>query len=224
MAGNPIQDILQMLMSQGGAMPPGGGNIPMMPQQGPQEAAIAAVSPQSQNSGMMGIGLPPQMASLMPPSGMPPGMASPAEVSESENMESFRDPQGERSEYDPNFPEDYEEEDMESREVDPEEDDTGDPVRAQTESELDDVRNQMSTEDEDFESGGETPTQKDLDMLREHPTDGMIRDFAERFPKYIAELILMEGGDPSRSPDQYAMSDEEYAETQKDRSTRIDER
>jgi len=198
MPGNPIQDVLQMLMQQGGggmpggagmppgAMPPGGGNIPMM-QGGPQQAEIAPLSPQSQ--GMAQGGEPPPTGDFLPPQ-MPMPQGEPP----MEGIEGMMD----------------------------------DPRRAETEGELEDVRSQMqgaSTEDDDYEwQGDETPTAMDMEYMKENPTDSVLHEFYTRFPKYMMELILSEGGNPRQSPDQYAMDDEEFENLQSDRSTMIDER
>jgi len=102
-----------------------------------------------------------------------------------------------------------------------------DPVRDETEGELGDARQAILSAQGDEEAdweGTRTPTDADLEYVREHPTDGVLNSFFERFPDWTAEDILMRGGDPSKSPDEYATSDEEWERMQSDRSTRIDER
>jgi len=173
MAVNPMQDILQMLMQQGGA-----GNIPAM-QPGPQQAG--------------GMGVAPQMPAYMDQA-MPQGAPMPA-------------PTG-----DPRFS------------------GAPDPLRDETEGELADVRQTIragsmpGAEEGDWEGMGGKPTEADLEFLRENPTDGVLSDFFKNFPDYMRELILSEGGNPSTSPDEYAMSDEEWEETQSGRSTQTDEK
>lgn len=169
MPGNPMQDILQMLMQQGGA-----GNMPAM-QPGPQQAGGMGVAPMPMPAGEM----PP-----MPP--MPPGAPPPM---------------------------------------------SDDPVRDETEGELADVRSQMNGQmgDDEYEEGSNwegdgTPSPRDLAKIKEAPTDGNLASFFQTFPDYMRELILSEGGNPSGSPDQYAMSDEDWEETQEGRSTQTDEK
>jgi len=103
-----------------------------------------------------------------------------------------------------------------------------DPVRDETEGELAANHKEMMGEDEDSDfvdwEGDKTPSEADLNYIKEHPSDGNLASFFKAFPTWTAEDILMQGGNPSESPDQYAMSDDEWEETQKDRSTRIDER
>lgn len=106
-------------------------------------------------------------------------------------------------------------------------DDRTDPdSRGETESEIDAVHQKINAgheDDYDWE-GDRTPTEADLEYIRENPTDGNLESFFRKFPTYTAEDILQHGGNPSKSPDEYAMDDEEWEETQKDRSTEIDER
>jgi hypothetical protein len=67
------------------------------------------------------------------------------------------------------------------------------------------------------------PTPNDLLHMRNMgATDGNLADSFATFPKYIAEDVKMQGGNPMYSPDQYAMDDEEWAQLHKDRSTMID--
>jgi hypothetical protein len=103
-----------------------------------------------------------------------------------------------------------------------------DPVRDETEGELDATRKEMMGEGEEDDlvgwEGEETPSEADLNYIKEHPTDGNLASFFKAFPTWTAEDILMQGGNPSESPDQYAMSDDEWEDTQRNRSTRIDER
>ncbi len=68
------------------------------------------------------------------------------------------------------------------------------------------------------------PSKADLEYVKENPTDGVLSDFFKAFPKYNSEDMLMRGGNPLHSPDQYAMDDDEWEELNKGRSTRIDER
>jgi hypothetical protein len=213
MAVDPRQAILQMMMEQqGGGMPspPGGaGGLP------PQVMAMAAqgIGPQeAMRSGMMGGG-----GMLRAQPGTPddvdpmesygaPGQG-PMDTEISSEDETNVPPMSEPSERDPRFGPNQ------------------DPVRDETEGELAANHKEMMGEDgeQDWE-GDRTPTPADLEYIKEHPTDGNLSSFFERFPTWTAEDILMQGGNPSESPDQYAMSDEEWEGTQRDRSTRIDER
>ena len=98
-----------------------------------------------------------------------------------------------------------------------------DPVRDETEAELATVRDTMGVDEHGWE-GDETPTEADLAYVREHPTDGVIASFLEQFPKYSAEDVMAQGGNPNESPDQYAMDDESFQALQANRSTSIDDR
>lgn len=175
----------------------------------------------------------PRMASLTPgqmPQDMPVERGSPAET-EALAMESFGDTDyeepGESEAYlrqgrpDPTRMR-HSTKDRFLEEVD--------PVREETERELDDTHKEMTGQHGDDEEGdwegveSGSPSDADLEYIKEHPTDGNLASFFKAFPKWTAEDILRQGGNPSSSPDQYAMDDEEWEETQKDRSTEIDER
>jgi hypothetical protein len=201
MAIDPRQEILRMMMAQGGGgasvppsgmMPPGG----MAPPNVPPEAGLP---PEVMQMAALGI-RPGDLQQSNPSMRRPPDRATDEE--DVDPMESYEDKQ------DPRFgPQD-------------------DSVRDETEGELTDVRKTMGADedgDQDWE-GDRTPTPADLEYVREHPTDGVLNSFFERFPDWTAEDILMQGGNPSSSPDQYAMDDEAWERTQSNRSTRIDER
>lgn len=197
-----------MLMQQGGA-----GNMPAM-QPGAQQASIAPISPQSQ-----------MQRSMTAPS-MDDGMNS--VMFENEQAlpaypPSAQEPRGQMDEDAYQYNSRPGSLDMTT----PGDMASDDPVRDETEGELANVRAQMGGQMGDDEAGWEgegTPTAKDLAYVKENPTDGVLADFFQTFPDYMRELVLSEGGDPSSSPDEYAMTDEDWEETQSGRTTRTDEK
>lgn len=68
------------------------------------------------------------------------------------------------------------------------------------------------------------PTQSDLDYIQNNMTDGELASFFRTFPKYTMEDVMMRGGNPSDSPDQYAMTDQEFRRLNKGRRTTIEDR
>ena len=234
MAGDPRSAVLQMMMQQ---LAGGEGQMQgRLPDTGSTDMDIVRKMQESQGAmrpgeeirrgfdepvpqtapGMQG-GLPPEVMKLASMGIRPgdlqqsnPSMRRPPDRATDEEdvdpMESYGKPGDEK---DPRFgPQD-------------------DPVRDETEGELEAVREKMGAGEESGETdweGDRTPTQADLDFIKEHPTDGNLSSFFQQFPTWTAEDILMRGGNPSESPDEYAASDEEWQGTQKDRSTRIDER
>jgi hypothetical protein len=68
------------------------------------------------------------------------------------------------------------------------------------------------------------PTQSDLNYIQNNMTDGELASFFRTFPKYTMEDLMMRGGDPSRSPDEYAMDDSEWRRLNKGRRTTIEDR
>jgi hypothetical protein len=279
MAIDPRQEILRMMMAQGGGMPPGGAQManmarsmnelgtrqrpsesgggggggglpfgrgrPMPPQSVPQPEmppmpqSVPAQPYEGMSQGYPeqelmddSAGLPPEVMQLaalgIRPGDMmgrpPVDRAQTGAPDDVDPMESFQ--RGMDTEIDSEDETNVPPMSDEPPEQDPRFGPNQDPVRDETEGELEQVRETMGADEEgeqDWE-GDRTPTPADLEYVRDHPTDGVLASFFERFPDWTAEDILMRGGDPSKSPDQYAMDDDEYAETQRDRSTRIDER
>lgn len=225
MAIDPRQEILRMMMQQGGGgmpapqgmpqgMPPGGAGAGLPPEI--MQLAAAGIGPQDvMRGGMMGgQGLadrarPPGDVDPMEAYGQP-GFGHPDDELSSEDESNVPPMSDEPGQRDPRFGPNQ------------------DPLRDETEGELADVRSKMGADehDDDFEhwEGDESPSDSDLEYVREHPTDSILASFFKQFPTWTAEDILMRGGNPSESPDQYAMDDDQFAELQKDRSTRIDER
>lgn len=221
MAVDPRQEILRMMMAQqGGGMPAPQG----MPQGMPPGGASAGLPPEIMQLAAAGIGPQDVMRGGMMGGG-PPDRAHTGAPDDVDPMESFRGGDTEiDSEDETNVPPMSDEPPH-----DPRFGPNQDPVRDETEGELADVRSKMGAEggagDGDYEwEGNRTPTPADLEYVREHPTDSILHDFFQQFPDWTAEDILMRGGNPSESPDQYATSDEEWERMQSDRSTRIDER
>jgi hypothetical protein len=68
------------------------------------------------------------------------------------------------------------------------------------------------------------PTKGDLEAVQESPTDGNLASFFRAFPKYTMEDVMMRGGNPSGSPDEYAMSDEDFQRLNRRRRTTIENR